>query len=106
MQLTPPSPITMRALAERLQYDPSNLTSVIDRLEEAGIVQRRPDPRDRRAKGLVLTERGQRLLGAFWQRLINEPGPLGGLSPAELKRLRTVLKSALAGQDPPREGSR
>jgi DNA-binding MarR family transcriptional regulator len=104
MQLTPPSAITMRALADRLQYDPSNLTSVIDRLEEAGMVQRRPDPHDRRAKGLVLTEKGRRLRDAFWQRLIIEPGPLGGLSPAELELLRTLLESALAGQDQRREG--
>jgi DNA-binding MarR family transcriptional regulator len=33
LQLAPDQPVTMRALAARLQYDPSNLTGVIDRLE-------------------------------------------------------------------------
>jgi DNA-binding MarR family transcriptional regulator len=40
----------MRALAASLGYDPSNLTSVIDRLEELGLVQRRPDAQDGRAR--------------------------------------------------------
>src|SRR5256885_11659612 len=38
--------VSMRSLAGRLQYDPSNLTTVIDRLEHRGVVRRHPDPRD------------------------------------------------------------
>jgi DNA-binding MarR family transcriptional regulator len=90
--------VPMRALAERLQYDPSNLTTVIDRLEERGALRRRPDPRDRRIKGLVLTEEGVRLRGAFWERLVNDAGPMGQLGTADLARLRDVLRRALAGE--------
>jgi DNA-binding MarR family transcriptional regulator len=95
IQLDPAGAVTMRALADSLQYDPSNLTSVIDRLEALGAVQRRPDPRDRRAKGIVLTETGLHLREGFWHRLIGETGPLGRLDGDELARLRAVLRSAL-----------
>jgi MarR family transcriptional regulator, organic hydroperoxide resistance regulator len=96
IQLDQDGAVTMRALAGRVQYDPSNLTSVIDRLEELGAVERRPDPRDRRAKGIVLTGTGLRLRTAFWQRLVSEAGPLGALGESQLAELRSLLEAALA----------
>jgi len=104
IQLDQDGAVTMRALADRLQYDPSNLTSVIDRLVELGAVQRRPDPRDRRVKGIVLTGKGLGLRTAFWQRLVNEAGPLGGLGAGELRQLRSLLRLALAGSGPHPDG--
>jgi DNA-binding MarR family transcriptional regulator len=104
IQLDQDGAVTMRALADRLQYDPSNLTSVIDRLVELGAVQRRPDPRDRRVKGIVLTGKGLELRTAFWQRLVNEAGPLGGLGASELRQLRSLLRLALAGSGPHQDG--
>jgi DNA-binding MarR family transcriptional regulator len=99
IQLDPAGTVTMRALADRIRYDPSNLTTVIDRLETLGAVERRPDTRDRRVKGLVLTDEGLSLRDAFWQRLSNEAGPLGGLDMRELAQLRSLLQLALAGSD-------
>jgi DNA-binding MarR family transcriptional regulator len=87
--------VTASALAGRLQYDPSNLTRVIDKLEARGAVRRQPDPNDRRVKGLVLTAAGAKLRDPFWQRLISDVGPLGALSADELKQLRSILKAAL-----------
>lgn len=97
LQLDPVTPITMRALAGRLQYDPSNLTGVIDRLEALGAVRRQPDPNDRRAKGLILTPDGMRMRDPFWERLTNDAGPLGHLRAGELEQLRTLLRSAVEG---------
>jgi DNA-binding MarR family transcriptional regulator len=51
----------MRELAERLYLDPSNLTALIDRLEELGLVERTADAGDRRVKRLVITARGTEL---------------------------------------------
>jgi DNA-binding MarR family transcriptional regulator len=99
IQLDPAGAVTMRALAARLQYDPSNLTTVIDRLEALGAVQRRPDPSDRRAKGITLTDQGLEMRRRFWQRLVSEAGPLGRLSAGELRQLRTLLRNALAAPD-------
>jgi DNA-binding MarR family transcriptional regulator len=75
IQLDRSGPVTMRALAAQLQYDPSNLTSVIDRLEALGAVQRHLDARDRRVKRIVLTPAGDKLRAAFWQRLSWGSGP-------------------------------
>ncbi len=96
VQLDQGGAVTMRALADRLQYDPSNLTTVIDRMEELGVLERRPDPRDRRVKGVVLTGAGLSLREAFWQRLVSEAGPLGALGPQQLAELRSLLHLALA----------
>jgi DNA-binding MarR family transcriptional regulator len=52
----------MSELAERLLLSRSGATRLIDRLEASGYVARRPDPADRRAKRVVLTPNGVRLL--------------------------------------------
>lgn len=89
---------TMRTLAGQLQYDASNLTGVVDRLEAMGAVRRQPHPEDRRVKRVELTDEGRRLREAFWVRLTNRSGPLGRLNTAELTRLRALLGSALNGK--------
>lgn len=48
----------MTELADRLGIVPRSLTTVIDALEEAGLVRREVDPRNRRATLLHLSERG------------------------------------------------
>lgn len=93
--LPPDGAMTMRAIAGQLQYDASNLTGVVDRLEEVGAVRRQPHPSDRRAKGVVLTAEGQRLRRAFWDRLTSNTGPLGRLRDGELVSLRRLLSTAL-----------
>ena len=86
---------TMRALAGQLQYDASNLTGVVDRLEAMGAVRRQPHPEDRRVKRVELTPEGRRLRDAFWEKLTNRSGPLGRLSSTELVSLRALLVSAM-----------
>jgi DNA-binding MarR family transcriptional regulator len=51
-------PPRMTELADRLGIVPRSLTTVIDALEQAGLVRREIDPRNRRAILLHLTERG------------------------------------------------
>jgi len=51
-------PLRMTELADRLGIVPRSVTTVIDALEEAGLVSREPDPRNRRAILLQLTARG------------------------------------------------
>ncbi|WP_433434302.1 MarR family winged helix-turn-helix transcriptional regulator [Nonomuraea sp. CA-141351] len=87
-------PLTMRDLADRMACEPSNATFVIDRLEEQGIVERRPHPNDRRAKQLVLTPEGtalrERLLA-----LLTEDSPLAQLTPQDQAALSELLLRAL-----------
>jgi DNA-binding MarR family transcriptional regulator len=52
-------PMSMRAYAEDLSCDPSNVTGLVDRAERLGLVERVPDPLDRRVRMLTLTAKGR-----------------------------------------------
>lgn len=70
-------PMSMGELAESLFCDASNVTGIIDRLEARGLVERQPDPNDRRVKRLVLTSSGRTLWQAHHDRIFAElPGGL------------------------------
>ena len=49
-------------LAEVLELQPISLVRLLDRLVEHGLLERRHDPKDRRANRLFLTERGRQLV--------------------------------------------
>lgn len=57
--------IRQSALADLIEVEPITLSRMVDRLAEAGLVERRPDPADRRAFRLHLTARGTARLGAI-----------------------------------------
>ncbi len=57
------------ALAQHLGVDRTVMTYLIDDLEQAGLIQRRPDPADRRARRIVATEHGAELLVTLDHRL-------------------------------------
>lgn len=50
---------SQQALAERLGVPASRMVALVDHLEEAGFVERRADPEDRRVRGLHLTRKGR-----------------------------------------------
>jgi DNA-binding MarR family transcriptional regulator len=54
--------INQGGLAEILEVEPITLGRMIDRLQDAQLVERRPDPADRRAWRLFLTDKGTLLL--------------------------------------------
>ena len=56
---------SQRALSDQLGIDPSDLVGLIDALEEAGYVDRRRDPADRRRYAIDLTAAGEEALGRF-----------------------------------------
>jgi DNA-binding MarR family transcriptional regulator len=95
MSLQPGEAVPMRALAERVGSDPSNLTGLVDKLEARGALRRMPDPDDRRVKTLRLTEDGQRLRESFWHRLTHDAGPIAPLSPVQVRQLCELLQAAL-----------
>ena len=49
----------MTELAEAVVLSKSGLTSLVDRMEVSGLLERRADPKDRRATRVVLTEKGE-----------------------------------------------
>ncbi|MEV0130182.1 MarR family transcriptional regulator [Dactylosporangium sp. NPDC050688] len=52
-------------LSEHLRIAPRSTTEVVDGLQERGLVERRPDPADRRATLVALTDAGQATAGAI-----------------------------------------
>jgi DNA-binding MarR family transcriptional regulator len=56
----PSDELRMRELAEAVVISKSGLTGLVDRMEQAGLVARRPDPDDRRAIAVSLTAAGRR----------------------------------------------
>ncbi|GAA1292323.1 hypothetical protein GCM10009609_71230 [Pseudonocardia aurantiaca] len=81
------------ALAQRLGVDRTVMTYLLDDLETAGLVERRPDPADRRARRVVLTEAGSARLCDVERRLRTaEEHVLGPLAPEEQETLRALLR--------------
>jgi DNA-binding MarR family transcriptional regulator len=53
---------SQQTLAQRLHIPPSRMVAIVDELESRGLIERRPDPHDRRVRALYVTNRGQTLL--------------------------------------------
>jgi DNA-binding MarR family transcriptional regulator len=88
-------PITARELATRMSCEPSNATFVLDRLEQQGLIQRRPHPTDRRAKEIVLTPDGRHRRATVLEHLSNQP-PVAPLTATQQETLRDLLKALSA----------
>jgi DNA-binding MarR family transcriptional regulator len=91
LRLTPGEATPMRKLAQQLDYDASNLTTLVDKLAGHGALERQADPADRRVKALVLTAEGQRLREEFWHNLVTDVGPLASLREPDLRALTRLL---------------
>jgi DNA-binding MarR family transcriptional regulator len=88
-------------LGAMLGIDPSTMVALVDRLEQAGLAKRRPAPRDRRAREVVITAKGRRQLEAARRKVADvEDEVLGGLSVDERDQLMTLLRRALAAAPP------
>lgn len=88
--------------ADQLDVEPITLCRMVDRLEDAGLVERRPDPDDRRARRLHLTAKSRGKLTRVRERLEQMvEDMLSGLSAAEREefiRMLTVLRANLTAQ--------
>ena len=89
-------PKRMRDVADWLACDNSNLTGIIDRLEERDLVKRTPDPGDRRVKMLVLTDAGRRLHKEIVARMNQPPPEIAALSDSDLRELRAIMRRTAA----------
>ena len=85
-------------LYEAAMISSGGMTDRLDRLERAGLVVRRPDPKDRRGKLIVLTDPGKRLIDeAIGRHVANEERLLLSLTQAEQETLDALLKKLIAG---------
>jgi DNA-binding MarR family transcriptional regulator len=83
---------TLAALSRRMLVTAGNLTGLVDRAERDGVVERRPDPSDRRLSRVFLTAKGRELI----QGLLPVHGThvselLSSLDAAERRELRRLL---------------
>ncbi|MDU8911934.1 MarR family transcriptional regulator [Aestuariicoccus sp. MJ-SS9] len=90
--------IDQATLAGRIAYDRATIGGVVQRLERKGLVTRRVDTQDRRARSLTLTRQGEALLTALT--------PLGrdlqadihaALTPQERRRFVALVQKAVSG---------
>ena len=95
--VTEPRP--MSRLAVQLHCEPSNVTALVDRLERRGLVERRPDPHDRRVRQIAPTEAGRALSAEVWAKLTFAAEPLKALAHDERLHLRDLLRKLVPADD-------
>jgi DNA-binding MarR family transcriptional regulator len=90
--------VDQRRLAEAMGIDPSNACLIVDRLHSMGLVERRINDADRRARQLYLTPKGK----ALWRRLrvsaaVANDRVLAPLAPAERELFLDMLVRIIEG---------
>lgn len=93
-------PRRMGDVAAQLGFDPSHVTAIVDRLEEAGLVRRASDPEDRRAKLIHLTSEGAAVLDRLERGVVERLSRHGSLTSGQRSQLRTLLTKLLGGTSP------
>jgi DNA-binding MarR family transcriptional regulator len=79
-------------MGRRLQVHPTSVTSIVDRLESAGLVVRRRHPEDKRAVLAEITEAGRAAVEAATADLVGAEFGLGVLADEQLQALSGMLK--------------
>ena len=91
---------TQQALAEQMGYDKTRLIDLLDKLAVAGLVQRGPDPQDRRARIVAITPSGRARHRAVRNDIrALERELLAGFSDDEQRALRAALTRLVQAHD-------
>src|SRR6202521_3557162 len=85
-------PMMLGDLAESQDVSPRNITGLVDHLEKDGLVERFPDPEDRRATRVRLAPAGKQKLSDIKHEMgTHSHGVVAGFTEQELKQLRHLL---------------
>ncbi|RNI25126.1 MarR family winged helix-turn-helix transcriptional regulator [Flexivirga caeni] len=96
-------PPRLRDIAARLDIAPRSATEVMDDLQQRGLVERTPDPTDRRAVTITLTDAGRELRRRIERARARQGDAFfGHLSAEQRADLADLLQSALAPHTSPR----
>jgi len=96
----PPYQLSPGALLHATLVTSGTMTNRVDRLAEAGLVSRHPDPQDKRGVLVVLTARGRAVVDAALEDLLHrERELLTGLDRAQRRELAALLRILLAPFD-------
>ncbi len=97
----PPYRLRPTEFTSALMLTSSGTTKRLDRLEQAGLITRGPDPEDRRGTLIALTPAGRKLIDAVTEaHLDNERRLLSTLTGAEQRRLADLLRKLQLGLPP------
>jgi len=89
-------------LGRKLGIDRNAMVHLVDELEAAGLVERRPDPDDRRNKSVNITTKGVEAHHNLQQQIAEATrGLFDGLTPAEVDTLRDLLSRVAATRPQP-----
>lgn len=98
-------------LADRLLGDYPNVTRLVDSLVERGLIERRPDPADRRRHAVYLTDQGHQIAERLIPAILEQRRKLyADLTADEIEVFRTIIDkiesraAQLAGLIPPETG--
>jgi DNA-binding MarR family transcriptional regulator len=95
----PPYRMNPTALFNSVILSSGAMTNRLDGLEEMGLVERLPDPSDRRGRLVALTDRGRELVDkAVVDHLENQQRLLGDLDPEEREQLARLLRKLLLSE--------
>jgi DNA-binding MarR family transcriptional regulator len=90
--------LSQQAIGEAIQAPPSRMVAIVDELEERGLVERRPQPGDRRVHALHLTSPGRKLLERGRRIAAEHEAELTkGMSEADRDRLVALLQLIVEG---------
>ena len=92
LSLDPDQPQSMSSLAGAWRCDASNVTWLVDRLEEHGLAERRPHATDRRVRTVGLTKKGARIRAQIEAMIYEAPASLHKLSARDLDALCRILE--------------
>ena len=96
-----PYELNPTALGKAMLLSSGGVTKRLDRLAEAGLVERRPDPGDRRGTLVRLTPKGKRVVDRSLEaHVANEKRILAALTPGQRRALDDALRTLLAGLEP------
>lgn len=90
---------SQQAIGEAIQVPPSRMVALVDELEQRGLVERRPNPDDRRVRALFLTAKGRKALARGRQIAKEHERELtSGMAAADRKRLTELLQKIVDEQ--------
>lgn len=95
LNIKPAAALPMSELAELLYCDASYITSIVDKLEGRGLLERRASLTDRRVKLIALTAGGAEMHRQLMERVFTPPAAISELSGGDRQALRDIMDRAL-----------
>jgi DNA-binding MarR family transcriptional regulator len=89
---------SQQTLAGRLRIPPSRMVAIVDELESRGLIERRPDPDDRRVRALYVTKRGQTLLEDAFKLVVQHERAINDVLTDKEREELLALLNRIAGR--------